>query len=116
MIGRTKFNIVKIGKWRSKKKLRKTNFKDLPDGTLVGLNCANTKAGLCKNRNGRLHVPNNWDSEIPYVVKPENCFCDTLGITGEMTLQKAKEKNTFRAMISQKSASQHSSKGVVRRE
>ena len=39
VIGRTKFNVVKIGKWKNKKQFRKVKLSDLHPGTVVALHC-----------------------------------------------------------------------------
>ena len=116
VIGRTKFNLVKIGKYKNKKRYQKTKLTDLPAGTIIALHCSNSKKGCCKNRKGRIKVPSNWSDEIPYLVKPEICGCDTLGLCGKFKPALSKEKAELRAKITNRALMQHSSKGVIRRE
>ena len=59
IIGRTKYNIVRKRKWKKIKENRKIAINDMPVGTVLGLDCAYSKRGLCNSRKGRIRKPAN---------------------------------------------------------
>ena len=80
VVGRTKFYLRTLSK-----KLRSTNFSDLPDGSEIVMRCASkwNKGQTCTNTVGRFF----WDSKnnFKYKVKPAQCRCENLKLIGQYT-------------------------------
>ena len=80
VVGRTKFYLRTLSK-----KLRSTNFSDLPDGREIVMRCASkqNKGQTYTNTVGRFF----WDSKnnFKYKVKPAQCGCENLKLIGQYT-------------------------------